>query len=268
MKAFEVIKSPWEARFFDLVKSSVNSIKIAAPFIKQNTCEKLLATKPEACRIELVTSFVVKNIHSGALDLGALERVLNSNGTIRSFPRLHAKIYVFDDKQVVITSGNLTDGGLTTNYEYGLYSSSQPIVESVVEDFSKLQNDERGDSINHFQIQEVREYLRSLPPLPIVQYPTLSPSVEQELDSDILITGSNSIEGNLRGWRLHIFQRVNQLPHQQFSLADMGRFVNELKQLHPDNQNIEAKIRQQLQELRDLGLIEFSGGGRYRKLWK
>jgi len=31
---------------------------------------------------------------------------------------------------------------------------------------------------------------------------------------------------------------------------------------------VEAKIRQQLQELRDLGLIEFIDRGVYRKLWK
>jgi type II restriction enzyme len=34
--------------------------------------------------------------------------------------------------------------------------------------------------------------------------------------------------------------------------------------LHPQNRNIEAKIRQQLQMLRDHGLIEFLGNGRYR----
>jgi type II restriction enzyme len=37
---------------------------------------------------------------------------------------------------------------------------------------------------------------------------------------------------------------------------------------HPDNRNIKDKIRQQLQYLRDLGLIEFKERGVYRKLWK
>ncbi|MFA6309249.1 MAG: hypothetical protein WC677_05850 [Clostridia bacterium] len=32
--------------------------------------------------------------------------------------------------------------------------------------------------------------------------------------------------------------------------------------------NIEAKIRQQLQLLRDLGLVKFEGNGVYKKLWK
>ena len=34
--------------------------------------------------------------------------------------------------------------------------------------------------------------------------------------------------------------------------------------LHPDNRHVRDKIRQQLQVLRDLGLVEFLGRGRYR----
>ena len=33
---------------------------------------------------------------------------------------------------------------------------------------------------------------------------------------------------------------------------------------HPENNNVEAKIRQQLQVLRDGGILEFLGRGRYR----
>lgn len=35
-------------------------------------------------------------------------------------PRLHAKVYAADGEQAVVTSGNLTDGGLRMNHEYGL----------------------------------------------------------------------------------------------------------------------------------------------------
>jgi type II restriction enzyme len=36
--------------------------------------------------------------------------------------------------------------------------------------------------------------------------------------------------------------------------------------LHPENRHVRDKLRQQLQVLRDLGLIEFLGRGRYRRL--
>ena len=45
----------------------------------------------------------------------------------------------------------------------------------------------------------------------------------------------------------------------------MYSFVDQLKARHPRNNNVEAKIRQQLQFLRDKGLIEFISPGVYRK---
>lgn len=46
----------------------------------------------------------------------------------------------------------------------------------------------------------------------------------------------------------------------------MYNFINELTLKHPENKHIKDKIRQQLQLLRDKGIIEFRGRGHYRKL--
>src|SRR5689334_18268555 len=42
--------------------------------------------------------------------------------------------------------------------------------------------------------------------------------------------------------------------------------VPDLAKLHPDNRHVRDKIRQQLQVLRGLGLLEFLGAGSYRLL--
>lgn len=69
-----------------------------------------------------------------------------------------------------------------------------------------------------------------------------------------------------RGWLMDVLTCVNKMPSDVFSLADIYRFVPLLSSKHPQNNNIEAKIRQQLQFLRDKGYIEFLGKGVYRKL--
>lgn len=69
-----------------------------------------------------------------------------------------------------------------------------------------------------------------------------------------------------RGWILDVLSCVERIPKSGFSLEEVYAFENELKALHPDNNFIKPKIRQQLQILRDRGLIEFSGRGRYRKI--
>jgi type II restriction enzyme len=50
----------------------------------------------------------------------------------------------------------------------------------------------------------------------------------------------------------------------EFALQDVYAFAGQLQELHPDNRPVREKIRQQLQVLRDMGFVEFLGGGRYR----
>jgi hypothetical protein len=51
-----------------------------------------------------------------------------------------------------------------------------------------------------------------------------------------------------------------------FALRDVYAIADPLRGAFPKNHNVEAKIRQSLQILRDRGEIAFEGGGRYRKL--
>jgi type II restriction enzyme len=47
-------------------------------------------------------------------------------------------------------------------------------------------------------------------------------------------------------------------------LNDVYAYENRLAVLHPDNKHVRAKIRQQLQVLRDNGILEFVGKGTYK----
>jgi type II restriction enzyme len=49
-----------------------------------------------------------------------------------------------------------------------------------------------------------------------------------------------------------------------FTLAGVYAHPAALAKLHPNNRHVRDKIRQQLQVLRDLGLLEFLGDGNYR----
>lgn len=61
---------------------------------------------------------------------------------------------------------------------------------------------------------------------------------------------------NLRGWLMDIMRCVEKITHEIFSLDDVYKFENELRIKHPENHNITAKIRQQLQFLRNKGYVE------------
>ena len=69
-----------------------------------------------------------------------------------------------------------------------------------------------------------------------------------------------------RGWTLDVWQCIDKL-NVNFSLNQVYAFADELQRKHPENNHIKDKIRQQLQVLRDRGIIEFTGRGRYCKLY-
>lgn len=66
-----------------------------------------------------------------------------------------------------------------------------------------------------------------------------------------------------RGWTLEILRIIQSLNVREFTLQRMYDFEIHLKRRFPRNNFIRAKIRQQLQVLRDAGLIVFNGRGRY-----
>ena len=71
-------------------------------------------------------------------------------------------------------------------------------------------------------------------------------------------------EPQRRGWALDVLNAVRSLGMTEFSLRDAYQLKDTLQQLHPDNRHVRDKIRQQLQVLRDLGLLKFIGKGHYR----
>jgi type II restriction enzyme len=77
------------------------------------------------------------------------------------------------------------------------------------------------------------------------------------------IKSTGNIEA--KGWLLDVLVCVERIKKQEFSLEDVYGFEAYLQAKHPENHNVRAKVRQQLQFLRDKGVIEFLGRGQYRK---
>jgi type II restriction enzyme len=71
---------------------------------------------------------------------------------------------------------------------------------------------------------------------------------------------------NARGWLLDVLNCINKINSDVFTLEKVYEFESLLSVKHPENNNVKAKIRQQLQFLRDKGYIEFLARGQYKKL--
>lgn len=68
-----------------------------------------------------------------------------------------------------------------------------------------------------------------------------------------------------RGWTIEVLKVIDEIPYQEFKLSDVYMFESHFKNKFPNNNFIKDKIRQQLQVLRDKGILQFKGNGVYRK---
>lgn len=146
MESIELINRPWRSHLAELVASASDSILIAAPFIKESEAEWLcgfLQPGIEVRTLARVDSIAVSN---ESLDIAALRRLATASRKARltALPNLHAKVFVADQKAAIVTSGNLTRGGLDANIEYGVALHEPDLVRRVREDmlmFARLGSD-------------------------------------------------------------------------------------------------------------------------------
>jgi type II restriction enzyme len=92
-----------------------------------------------------------------------------------------------------------------------------------------------------------------------------SPTSQRQVRSEFeRVRGLANLPPSVRGWTVDVLNAIRRLGKPRFSLEDLYDLEPELQSAHPHNRNVRPKIRQQLQVLRDLSLIEFTGRGTYR----
>ncbi|MDP2176627.1 MAG: DpnI domain-containing protein [Bacteroidota bacterium] len=92
------------------------------------------------------------------------------------------------------------------------------------------------------------------------------------IDPNIVINAFNKTlflrdkTSEVKGWIIDLLICVDSIKKDEFSLNEIYQFENNLREKYPNNNFIKDKIRQQLQLLRDKGIIEFAGRGQYKKI--
>ncbi len=221
----ERIVGPWHDAFLHRVRSSKEIIRIASPFIKQNMAKSLVEAKPNDTELRYLNSFKLQYFYTGVSDLTAIETLLRGGTKVHSLHRLHAKIYIFDEMQAVVTSANLTHGGLVSNYEYGLLLSETTLVKEIIEDFDHLFSlDEETSEVTASEVRDADNILRSAPKQPLIKLPEL---ITSRTDSviDEFSGGPAAIEAGLSGWMLEVFRCLVQIKENEFSLEEAYRFA-------------------------------------------
>jgi len=135
-----IIAGVWDNQFVDLVSSAQDRLVLCSPYVSQDGAETVARARTGKAQIG-IRSFILTDLSpravcAGATDPDAVMNVANSlaGGRVVHLPRLHAKVYVADGQTAVVTSGNLTSGGLGRNYEYGVLIRDCAMASSIEAD--------------------------------------------------------------------------------------------------------------------------------------
>ncbi|ODS43020.1 MAG: hypothetical protein MSIBF_07200 [Candidatus Altiarchaeales archaeon IMC4] len=143
MEDYELLASPWKNEFVDVLKETEEHLFISSPFINVGGIKTLsTAVSKGNLDLTLLTSLTVRNIQNNITDPQAVLDLYDIFGkvSLSSLGRLHAKVYIVDEKIAVITSANLTNGGLLNNFEYGVMIKNEKIVKAIKNDLQKYFN--------------------------------------------------------------------------------------------------------------------------------
>jgi len=135
--SFRLVDTGWLRVLEDAVAADHSAIRIVCPFIKTRTAKRLLASGRPQC-LHVVTRFNLSDFCDGVSDMDALALLLDHGARIRGVRNLHAKLYLFGDRRVLLTSANLTEAALQRNHELGVVSEDDIVIRPCREYFDDL----------------------------------------------------------------------------------------------------------------------------------
>ena len=240
---------------------------VGSPYVN-NGIIGLTALVPKEASRTLVTRTDLRDFAVGSSSLDTLYALEKDGVSIRSLSNLHAKLYIFDDTVALVTSANATHSGLRRNHECGLTTTDRRTVRSLAR--SLLRGFGAEMSPRRVKPEDMEEmYLQletitvSMPKRAHIPF-QLSPSPPPK--PEFFIPDRERFVRRFKGWQRLTVQGVLEMPETGFRMEELLALCGpRAVQRYPRNQHVAAKLRQQLQLLRDKGVVEFVTPGFYRR---
>ena len=205
---------------------------------------------------------------SKASNLEALRALAERTGGILSLSSLHAKVYVIDNKRALITSANATYSGMYRNRECGYQLTNKTEIRKLrrmlLAGFGSSPQPQVWTVQDLDDLRDPVEKLRAVLPRP-----TVLPSADIEAPQHVELRRRDysRLVNSFSGWLQLTLEGISRIRRKTFTMDDVLAACAPLAaERFPDNRHVREKLRQQMQRLRDLGLILFLGQGRYERL--
>jgi phosphatidylserine/phosphatidylglycerophosphate/cardiolipin synthase-like enzyme len=136
----------WSDKLAQLVSSTKSELIISSPFVSETGVRFIIDNLTDEFKnkglIRFVTNLSRNNMRQGVTNPSAFRKLFENVRLVQMFhlPRLHAKVYIRDNVEAIVTSGNLTNNGLFSNFEYGVCVNDRNEVSTIKNDITDYSN--------------------------------------------------------------------------------------------------------------------------------
>ena len=155
-----LVHTGWDREIDAALVADHATLRIVCPFLQQKTLARLLRLGTPST-IQIITRFHLGNFCDGVSDLSALRLLIEHGASIRGIRDLHAKVYLFGDARVIVTSANLTESALCRNHEFGFVSDEYGIITRCRQYFDDLWQ-HAGDDLTLTRLDEWTARIRDV----------------------------------------------------------------------------------------------------------
>jgi len=194
-----------------------------------------------------------------------------SDPSINDTPTYHPKIYVIRKRDrfvISIGSSNLTSGGLKDNVEVNAIieaSEKEEIVSDVYAVYNRLKFQKSRFEPDRTYIESYEEAYEIVRKKSIqaLKQKTVESKIKGLMEREKLLLKPKAAVTELFGWQKLVYER---LPEVSFRTSDMYVYEKEFQRFYPENRHVTDKIRQILQQLRELGLVKHISKNKWLKV--
>jgi len=269
----------WRKDFADVLQSTYHTLLISSPYITAEGSDFVLSHLPPQVHgkleLRVLTDFSPINICQGSTDPHALRTLAAAFPEISliHLPKLHAKVYVSDTKAAIITSANLTSGGLARNYEYGIKIKEPSLIRTVASDVIDYSN--LGALISMENLDRFCGISLTLSQTYRKQQNSIIKSLKQELKEQLLTAEDELIRLRLAGGAMHtVFEKTILYLINRYGPQTTEELHLRIESIHPDlcdnsiDRVIDEKhfgkkwkhaVRTAQQQLKKKGLLNLTG---------
>jgi phosphatidylserine/phosphatidylglycerophosphate/cardiolipin synthase-like enzyme len=239
----------------ELVQSARHELLISSPYVGREGTDLVFRNLSNTFRLggqlQFLTDLSPLNVCQSSTDASALLNLSSqlTNSTVTHLPRLHAKVYVADNHSAIITSANLSRGGLFRNYEYGIEVRDPAAVGRIRSDIVAY-----GALGAVVQLPALENYCRVVDDLRR-EYEDLAAKTTKRMRARLRVATDELVRMRLHGGAMHtVFARTIDYLLRRHGPMSTESLHPQIAQIHP--------------ELCDDTVDRVIDGRRFGKKWK